>query len=175
MSSRKVNTNSGMVTAGFGAAAAALYAAPELNADVVNLTFSSSSVSFNTDTSSRSFTLGTTGGATLGFFGQYNDSVGKTIQAESSIASLAAVSTNQVLNASSFPGSSTSSFSTGSSGVIYIDFKTTGGNVGWFSLDFGGAVTCGTIGGQYGNAALADRRRGRSIPTTAHGRLRPPY
>ena len=35
--------NAGTITAGFGAAAAALYAAPEVQADVVNLMFSPSS------------------------------------------------------------------------------------------------------------------------------------
>ena len=80
------NTNAAKVTAGFGAAAATLHAVPELNADVVNLTFSPGTVIFSTDQSKVDVNLGTTGGAFLGSIGQYNDSVGKSMDTNAGIA-----------------------------------------------------------------------------------------
>ena len=145
------NTNAAKVTAGFGAAAATLHAVPELNADVVNLTFSPGTVIFSTDQSKVDVNLGTTGGAFLGSIGQYNDSVGKSMDTQTGIRSMTIVSSGQEIGGPTFVGNSSISFSTSASGIVYIGFTTGSGRVGWFSVDLGGFT--GTItyaGGQYG-------------------------
>ena len=148
------------VTAGFGAAAAALYAAPEVQADVVNLSFSPSSSPWTSASTLRSISVQSTGGAAVGGFSQWNDSIGKSFSFNGGFASWAIAAAGEVINTSNFTGTSSGFyFTTGATGTIYFAFRATaanGGGVGWFGAQLGG--TQGDIiynagnGGQYGNA-----------------------
>ena len=152
-------TNLGKITAGFGAAAAALHAVPELNADVVNISFDPGSVAWTSTESLRSVSMSTTGG-NIGAFNMWNDSVGKTFAFDSSnMASWRTASSGEVINASTFVGDTGSwSNSTTASGTVYMAFRSLAGNVGWFSTTLNGSqgsmvYGAGTAGGaQYGNA-----------------------
>ena len=151
--------NLGKVTAGFGAAAAALHAVPELNADVVNITFNPGSVAWTSSSTLRSVSMATSGG-NIGAFNMWNDSVGKTFAFDSSnMASWRTASSGEVINASTFSGDTGSwSNSTTATGTVYMAFRTLAGNVGWFSATLNGnqgdvVYGVGTVGGaQYGNA-----------------------
>ena len=144
------------MSAGFGAAAATLYAAPELNADVVNLSFSPSTVFFTSSSSRADVDFGSTGGANIGSIGQYNDSVGKSMTLGENFSSFGIVNQNDVLNfATASFGSTSIAFSASASGTVYVGFRVSdGGGVGWFSLDLGGAqgdIVYNIAGGQWGN------------------------
>ena len=151
-------TNAGKVTAGFGAAAAALHAVPELNADVVDITFNPGSVAWTSSSTLRSVSM-TTSGGNIGAFNMWNDSVGKTFAFDSSaMQSWRTASSGEVINASTFSGDTGSwSNSTTASGTVYMAFRSLAGNVGWFSTTLNGVQGAlffgvGTTGGaQYGN------------------------
>lgn len=146
--------------ASFGAAAAALYAAPEIQADVVGLSFSPTSAPWTSASTLRSIGISSTGGAFVGGFSQWNDSVGKSFSFNGEFASWALAGTGDVINTSDFTGTSSGFyFTTGATGTIYIAFRANaanGGGVGWFGVQLGG--TQGDIiynagnGGQYGTA-----------------------
>ena len=143
---------------GFGAAAASIYAAPELMASIETITFSPGSVAFTSSSSSAfQVAMGTVDGDIVGTFSQYNDSIGKTLTAPG-LDSWTQVAAGQVLNGSTFSGEfSTLYFSASATGTVYIGFRATAANgagVGWFSMDLGGLegdIYYGTKGGQYGN------------------------
>ena len=151
-------TNAGKITAGFGAAAAALHAVPELNADVVDITFNPGSVAWTSNSNVRSVSMSTTG-SNIGGFNIWNDGVGKTFAHDNSIlGSWRTASSGEVINASTFVGNTGSwENSTAATGTVYMAFKTLAGNVGWFSTTlngFRGAMIFGvgtTGGAQYGN------------------------
>ena len=150
--------NAGTITAGFGAAAAALYAAPEVQADVVNLRFPPSSSPWTSASTLRSISVQSTGGAAVGGFSQWNDSVGKSFSFNLGFASWAIAAAGEVINTSNFSGTSSGFyFTTGATGTIYIAFRATasnGGGVGWFGASLGGSqgdiVYNAGNGGQYG-------------------------
>ena len=152
--------NAGTITAGFGAAAAALYAAPEVQADVVNLMFSPSSSPWTSASTLRSISIQSTGGAAVGGFSQWNDSIGKSFSFNGQFASWAIAAAGEVISTSNFSGTSSGFyFTTGATGTIYIAFRATasnGGGVGWFGASLGGSqgdiVYNAGNGGQYGNA-----------------------
>ena len=79
-------STAGKVAAGFGAAVASIYAAPELSADVVGINFNPGSVNFISSTSSlRTVSISSTASsAFVGSFGQWNDIYGKSISSERS-------------------------------------------------------------------------------------------
>lgn len=168
-------TNVGKITAGFGAAAAALHAVPELNADVVNITFNPGSVAWTSSSTLRSVAMSTTGGM-IGAFNQWNDSVGKTFAFSSSgMVSWRTASSGEVINASTFTGDTGSwSNSTDATGTVYMAFRSVAGNVGWFSTTLNGVqgamvYGAGTTGGaQYGNAGesvtVAGSTPGPAVP-----------
>lgn len=135
----------------FGAALTTLYAAPELQADVVDLTFTPGSI--GTDfTTPQAVGVGTTGGGSVGTFFQWNDSIGKTLIG-SGIGSVGIVQYSQTLNVSTFFGASAIPFTASSAGTQYVGFRTFAGNVGWFSVDLGGFLGNITyIDGEYGSA-----------------------
>jgi hypothetical protein len=137
-------------TAGFGAAMATVYTAPELSADIVGLNFTPGAVSFS---SSLTVAMNTTGGEIGGFF-QYNDGYGKSFYfASSQLASAATVGAGDVLNPSNFAGNLSVRFAPDATGTVYVGFKATDGNVGWFSANLGGTGGAVTYnGGQFGNA-----------------------
>ena len=116
----------------FGAAVAAMYAAPGLHADVISLTFSPDVVSYS-------------GGAAVSVLfnelgvvaGQWNDSIGQTALAGSLDGGIAAASVSNSLAASTFVGSTGIGFTASQTGTVYVGFSHMG-NVGWYSLHLGG-------------------------------------
>lgn len=147
------------VAVGFGAAAASIYAAPELSASIVNLDFTPSSAPWTSASTLRSISVQSTGGAAVGGFSQWNDSIGKSFSFNGNFASWAIAAAGEVLNTSNFSGTSSGFyFTTGATGTIYIGFRATsanGGGVGWFGASLGGSqgdiVYNAGNGGQYGN------------------------
>ena len=146
--------------AGFGAAVASVYAAPELSADVVGLTFTPSSAPWTSSSTLRNIGIQSTGGGAVGSFSQWNDSIGKSFSFNGGFASWAIASAGQVLNNSDFAGvSSGFYYSTAATGTIYFGFRATaanGGGVGWFAVNLGGSqgdiVYNPGSDGQFGNA-----------------------
>ena len=137
-----------VTAASFGAAMTSLYAAPELNASIVTLTFSPGSIG-----TGFIFPVAIDQLGTAAAFSQWNDTLGKTLSAAPNIQSLTLVALSQVLSTATFSGTNAVGFSAGSTGTVYIGFKDNFGNLGWFSLNLGG--TGGNIvylTGEWGNA-----------------------
>ena len=135
-------TKTKLAVASFGAALTTLHAAPELNADIVDLTFSPGSVAFG---GQQNIVIDQ-----LGFgFSQWNDSIGKTLTAVD-LVSVLEVQYGDVLT-SGFAGFSSTFFSTAATGTVYIGFVVNG-NRGWFSANLGGAGNAITyLDGQFGD------------------------
>ena len=154
-------------TSVFGAALASLLVAPELQADVVSLTFDPSTNPF---VSSR----GGGGGALFilinevgAGFSQWNDSQGRTMYLndegddDSGLLSIGLVGLSSTLSASTFAGMKSLFFSASSSGTQYVGFRVGGddeggddghGNVGWFSFSVAGfGSDINYLEGAYGN------------------------
>lgn len=150
----------GKTAAGFGAAVASIYAAPELSADIVGLSFSPSSAPWTSASTLRSISINSTGGAAVGGFSQWNDSIGKSFSFNGGFASWAIAAAGEVLNTSNFSGTSSGFyFTTGATGTVYFGFRATaanGGGVGWFGASLGGSqgdiIYNAGNGGQYGTA-----------------------
>ena len=143
--------------ASFGAAAAALYAAPEIQADVVGLSFSPTSAPWTSASTLRSININSTGGALVGGFSQWNDSIGKSFSFNGGFASWTLANAGDVINTSDFSGTSSGFyFTTAATGTIYIAFRANTGGVGWFGVQLGGSggdiIYNAGNGGQYGNA-----------------------
>jgi len=128
----------------FSAALASMLVAPELQADVVSLTFNPGSVPFGT----------------LGFismpevtnvaFLQLNDSFRPMLVV--GLSSIAVVQLSQTLSPDTFFGSTAIVFTANSSGTNYVGFRF-GNNVGWFSFSVAGPGTAiNYLQGRYGNA-----------------------
>jgi len=162
------------LAAGFGAAVASLYAAPELTADIVNINFNPNSVAFSASGSLQFVSLSSSGGGGLGTFLQGNNNGGKffIIGGTFNVSSATLVNPGSVLNPSTFSGDDPflSSFSASATGTVYIGFRakpSNGGGVGWFSIDLGGAgnaVVFNTAGAQYGNNGESVTVGGSAIP-----------
>lgn len=154
-------TKTKVAAASFGAALSSLYAAPELNADVVDLTFTPGSVGWSVG-SAVAVSIDQVGAA----FTQWNDSIGKTVAA-GALSSIAVVSFSQSLSAGTFSGTSGAiGFAGSATGSAFFGFRS-GGNVGWFSLDFGGlGGAVSYTGGQYGNAGESVHVGGIPEPTS---------
>ena len=127
--------------AGFGAALASVYTAPELTATVVSLNFNPGSVAWTSSSTVRSVSVTSSGGNAVMGFNQWNDSVGKTfVFDESNMASWRTAPAGEILNTSTFAGGASSlSNSTSATGTVYMGFRTLGGQVGWFATNLGGA------------------------------------
>ena len=141
---------------GFGAAAASIYAAPELMASIETISFNPGSVAWTSSSTLRSVSMSTSVNGNIGAFNMWNDSVGKTLAFDSSnMASWRSVSAGEVLNTSTFTGDTGSwSNSTTATGTVYQGFRSLDGNVGWFSVQLNGSqgdVVYGTAGAQFGN------------------------
>lgn len=153
----KQQTLGKVAAVGFGAAVASIYAAPELSADVVGINFNPSTVAFTSSSTAVSVEMATdAGSAALGSFGQYNDSVGKSmVFFGGDMASWALASAGQELNASTFAGSTSSiNASVSQTGTFYVGFKNSAGGVGWFSVNLGTTGSGSDISynsGQFGN------------------------
>ena len=135
--------------ASFGAAMATLHCAPELQADIVDLTFSPGTVAVG----GLGYVFINEVGAT---FAQWNDSVGQTLSVgvvgtDTRLDGISVVQYSQTLNASTFPNIATDGTVLGpyGSGTAYFGFFYQG-NVGWFSADLGdgGAITY--LDGEFG-------------------------
>lgn len=144
-------------TAGFGAAMATVYTAPELSADIVGLNFSPGAVDWASSSSTMSSVAINTTGGQIGGFTQWNNSSGKTFSFNGpSMQSWRTASAGEVLNVSNFSGVRSGIFGTGSTsaaGTVYVGFKANDGNVGWFAANLGGSQGAVTYtDGQFGNA-----------------------
>ena len=143
MEKKRVGTTASV----FSAALTSMLVAPELQADVVSLTFTP-------DTNLWSPLGGTNVtihevGAT---FFQWNGSSGRSMLAFA-LSSINVVQFSQSLSANTFSGTILIPFTAASSGTQYVGFKTFGGNVGWFSFSVAGFGTdIHYLEGAYGNA-----------------------
>ena len=123
--------------AGFGAALAANYASPDLQAGVVGITFNPGQATWTSASNLRSITAKTTGSgaAPVGGFSAWNDSIGKSFSFNGGFASWAVAAKGEVLNTSNFEGvASGFYFTTGATGTVYFGFRAKaeyGGGVGW--------------------------------------------
>ena len=137
-------TKTKLAAASFGAALTTLHAAPELNADIVDLTFSPGSVAWSL-TAVQPVVIDQ-----LGFgFSQWNDSIGKTVS-DGALSSVLSVAYGDVLT-SGFNGFSSVIFTESQTGTVFVGFVA-GGNRGWFSANLGGfgnAITF--LDGQFGD------------------------
>ena len=112
----------------FGAVLGAMGVAPELQADIISL----------------SFNPGVNSGGLVGqhivelsvSFTQWNDGVGQTLYA-GGLSSIAVAQLSQNISAGTFGGTSAILLPPYGSGTMYIGFRYAG-NVGWFSMDLGG-------------------------------------
>ncbi len=143
-----VNKTIGTTASLFGAALTSMLVAPELQADVVSLSFSPSSAPYAGGSNSLQPILINEVGTN---FSQWNDSVGRTMVA-AGLSSIDVVQLSQTLSPNTFGGVGTLAFTGGSSGTVYIGFRS-GGNVGWFSFSVAGFGTdIHYLEGGYGNA-----------------------
>ena len=118
----------------FAAAFTSLYAAPELQADILELTFSPG---FIGQSSTAQNVRIDTAGTTVASFAQLNDvTLGKTLYS-GGLESVRFANLDEVLTAS-FSGGSSVVFNGSATGIAYVGFRSANG-VGWFSLDLGGA------------------------------------
>jgi hypothetical protein len=118
-----------LATATFGAALATMGVAPELQADIISLSFNPGSIGTGNLFSVSIVELGA-------FFSQWNDSIGKTIYA-GSLSSIAPASFSQNIDPTTFYGTFGLGLLPSATGVFYLGFRYLG-NVGWFSFDAGG-------------------------------------
>lgn len=147
--------------AGFGAALAANYGAPELQAGIITLNFSPGSAPYTTASSLRSIQITTSGGGAVGGFSQWNDSIGKSMSFNGNMASWALKNSGDVINESTFSGSTSGFyFATHVTGTQFVAFKAkseiyAGGGIGWFAFYMGDAPKGDvdyTGGSQFANA-----------------------
>ena len=132
-------------TSVFSAALASMLVAPELQADVVSLTFDPRTLPFGGGFGFVSMTdVGTS-------FLQFNNSMGRTMEAFG-LSSIAQVQVSQTLSPITFAGRDYVSFTAASSGTQYVGFRF-GGNVGWFAFSVAGpGADIDYLYGRYGNA-----------------------
>lgn len=143
----------------FGAAMSSLYVAPELQADVVDITWNGGNATavnaYNAGPSTFAVSQGidqVVGVATVDFV-QFNDFIGRTLigGGSANIESFLIVADGQELGQASFAGSLAipgTEFS--GSGSAFVGFRSFNNNVGWFQVSFTdfGDIVYGA--GQYG-------------------------
>jgi len=154
---RKIATTT---AASFGAALGSIYLAPELQADILDITWNGGSPTATHAWSSGTFNPGAQNIDQLSgtpAFNQYNDEFnggnGRTFFLPGDIASATIVLNGSVLDPNTFAGATgniTASNFAGT-GSLYIGFSDSLGNVGWFQMSFvnDGAITYGA--GEYGS------------------------
>ncbi len=131
-------------TSVFGAALASMLVAPELQADVVPLTFNPGSVAFISIGFISMPEVGTS-------FLQYNAGIGRTMFAYG-LHSIRTVGLSSARSPATFNGNFSINFTDSSSGTQYVGFRRAG-NVGWFSFSVAGPGTAiHYLEGRYGNA-----------------------
>ena len=136
-----ISANKKITTAAatFGAALTSLYAAPELQADIVDLMFDPSTVA-PTGTNAALVNFSSLDGGAIGAFFHYNAASGKGGFRSGQLEVLVG-SFGQELFGSTFDGGAEAEFAADSTGLVYVGFRTGGAdtdNVGWFSIDLGG-------------------------------------
>lgn len=164
--------------ASFGAAMASIHCAPELQADILDLSFSPGSVAFNPGPTTFASTVFVD---QVGVpFLQFNDSIGQTLVGGVAgttgfLEGIRLVSFSQSLAAATFPGvgSGGTALPAFGSGTAYFGFHFQG-NVGWFSANLGDGTFTPTITyleGEYGSAGETVRVGGTIPEPTAFGAL----
>ena len=152
----------------FGAAMTAMYTAPELQAQIVDLTWDSGNASAtNPYVSSEGdlvqFEIDQVLSLATGAsdFEQWNDTFGRTMQVgnERNILSATVVAFGQTLDPTTFTGDGSENFtgllgrdrSFDGTGSAIVGFRSTSDNVGWFRMDFteGGPIIYSD--GEYGS------------------------
>ena len=129
----------------FGAAMTSLFVAPHLEADVIDLTFSPTSV--GPQSTSVLVNVQINGGS-VGSFSQWNDFLGATMYFNGGLSSWRTAFASETLDAGTFFGT-IGNIDPLSLGGSFVAFRS-GGNVGWFEIGFDGTtVTYGP--GQYGS------------------------
>ncbi len=132
-------------TSVFGAALASMLVAPELQADVVPLTFSPSTNLW----SALGGTYVHINEVGASFF-QFNDLLSREMFAVG-LSSITVVRISSTLSPKTFAGVAGLPFSAASSGTQYVGFRFAG-NVGWFSFSVAGPMTdIHYLDGRYGN------------------------
>ena len=167
--SKKITT----AAATFGAALTSLYAAPELHAEINDLTFGPGSVP-PTGTSPVQVNLSSVDGIVGGFF-HYNAASGKGGFGAGNLEVLIG-SFGQELNGSTFVAEVAANFAADSTGLVYVGFRTGGeitDNVGWFSIQLGGlGGTDVFTAGEFGSGGESVTIGGTaSVPEPAGGAL----
>jgi hypothetical protein len=146
-----------IVTIGtFGAALTAMGIAPELQADIIDLSFTPATNPYVPFYGTQiPIDINEIGGAVD--FSQWNDTFGKTMTAGvGSLSSITVVGASITIDPGTFlPGNANIGFGVSSSGTVYIGFRLAG-NVGWFSLNLGGqGGDIHYLDGQYGSMGEA--------------------
>ena len=157
----------------FAAAFSSLYAAPGLQADVVDINFLpiDGAATFQFQTVSGSFT--TIGGGALFVLSATPGDPFSGFSAGSFGANLARVGSGE-LSAGNFPaGSIFASFTADETGTAFFGFQLGGGDgrVGFFQVDFGDAAGDGVefVSGQFGSVAGESVTVPAAVPEPASG------
>ena len=168
--SKKVTT----AAATFGAALTSIYAATDLQADVVDLTITGMTPIVFNETGSAFATFATSvAGFQLASISLFNNSsTGRGIFVSSSEI-FQVFNFGDVINTAAFTnGNSIQNFGAGATGTQYIGFQN-GGSVGWFRVDLADDLSFDIAEGQYQNTAGGSITVGGApaVPEPAGGAL----
>ena len=159
----------------FGAALTSLYAAPELRADITEISFSPNTVPFNNDPNAdvSQVDFSSVGGAIAAFF-KYNTVGGKALIGDAGLE-FAFGNFGDEVRGSTFVGASSLEIGAASDGLRFIGFRTDEdptANVGWFSVDLGGTGGADNfIEGEYGSMGEDVTIGGTAVPEPASGAI----
>lgn len=162
---RTKKTTAAVAVSTFGTAMASLFTAPELQADVIDLTFDPGSIPYRTYSDTNSILHEILINEIGVSFSQWNDSFGRTVY-NGGLSSILRMEASSNIATDTFVGDlfGSAGFYPEFSGTGYVGFRFNG-NVGWFSMDFGGAGgTVTYLEGQYGNANESLHVGGNAIP-----------
>ena len=141
----------------FGAALTAMGIAPELQADIINLTFTPSTNPYNPGPTTGIIPVNINEIAGSVEFSQWNDLIGRTLLA-AGLSSVGVVASTATISPGTFAGGSAiggGTFTQGMTGTAFVGFRA-GANVGWFSISFGGfGGDLAYLDGQYGSMGEA--------------------
>ena len=133
-----------VTVAGFGAALAANYGAPELQAGIVTLDFSPGSVAHTNTGTLNPVNFNSSQGALVGGFSQWNDNVGKSFSFNGNLKSWAVAASGETINDVNFSGTNSGIYFTANqTGTVFIGFRAlpaNGGGIGWFKVSFGDGI-----------------------------------
>lgn len=151
----------------FGAAMSSLFVAPELNADIVDLTFTPGSVG----PQSTSVAVNIQIGPGVGSFSQWNDVFGVTMLFNGGLDSWRTAFASESLSGSTVSGVAGNINPLAATSNAFVAFSV-GGNVGWFELSFDG-TTVTFNDGEFGSEGEAVTVGGTTsnIPEPGFGAL----